>query len=84
MTSSRAEENVMRIVAYGNNGESALGVSDGESLVPLHDLDPSLPRDLKAILERPDGLEQVRRAVHDGGSAGRQALNEIDYDLPLA
>jgi 2-keto-4-pentenoate hydratase/2-oxohepta-3-ene-1,7-dioic acid hydratase in catechol pathway len=74
----------MRIVAYGNNGESALGVIDGENVIPLHDLDPSLPRDLKAILERPDGLEQVQRAVSNGSSAGRLALDEVDYDLPLS
>ena len=74
----------MRIVAYRNNGESVLGVIDGDSVLPLHDLDAALPRDLKTVLEHPDGLEQIRRAMSNGKSVGRLALAEIHHELPIA
>jgi 2-keto-4-pentenoate hydratase/2-oxohepta-3-ene-1,7-dioic acid hydratase in catechol pathway len=57
---------------------------DGDSLVPLRDLDPALPEDLKAVLEQPDGLEQIRAALGNGTYVRPIALEDVDYRLPIA
>jgi len=66
----------MRLVAYQAHGKDGLGVVDTESrIIPLSDAAPSLPSDLIQILENPDGLDLVRKAV--AGRQGSIALSEV-------
>ena len=71
----------MRIFSYGNADASRIGVmADDESFVALDEAAPSLPRDLRAILDMPDGLTRVRAAV--AGKRGNHALRDVQF-LPL-
>lgn len=71
----------MRIFSYGSAGASRIGVMAGdESFVALEEAAPSLPRNLRAILDLPDGLTRVRDAV--AGKRGTHALRDVRF-LPL-
>jgi 2-keto-4-pentenoate hydratase/2-oxohepta-3-ene-1,7-dioic acid hydratase in catechol pathway len=57
-------EQAMRIFTYESAGTRGVGVVAGDdAFVPLDVAAPSLPRDLRGILELPDGLERVRAAL---------------------
>jgi len=54
----------MRIFSYQGRRGTGVGVMAGASrFVALAEAAPDLPGSLKAILELPDGLDRVRRAV---------------------
>jgi len=67
----------MKIVAYQIKGLRGLGVVDEENnIIPLSEAAPELPTDLIRILELPDGLDRIRKAVT--GRKGTVALSEVE------
>ena len=59
----------MRVLSYQNDGVAGVGVVTGQDdIIPLADVAPDLPTNLKAILEIDPNLEKVR-ATSDGKAA---------------
>jgi 2-keto-4-pentenoate hydratase/2-oxohepta-3-ene-1,7-dioic acid hydratase in catechol pathway len=66
----------MRIISYGENGASRIGVVTGaDSFLPVADVAPTLPTSLRALVALPDGLARLRDAV--GSKVGTRGLNEV-------
>jgi 2-keto-4-pentenoate hydratase/2-oxohepta-3-ene-1,7-dioic acid hydratase in catechol pathway len=71
----------MRIISYGENGTSRIGVvAAADAFVPVADVAPMLPTSLRALVAMPDGLARLRDAV--GGKAGTRSLKEARF-LPV-
>ena len=72
----------MRIFSYQGRRGKGVGVMDGDTnFVALAEAAPDLPGDLKAILELPDGLDRVRRAV--AGKKGNHEISDIVFLPPI-
>jgi 2-keto-4-pentenoate hydratase/2-oxohepta-3-ene-1,7-dioic acid hydratase in catechol pathway len=68
----------MRIISYSDKGVPSLGVVTGEAaFASVHELDPTLPQTLDALLEVPGGLERLRTAA--AGATGTHALADVTY-----
>ena len=66
----------MKIIAYVDNGRTALGLMTGETeFVSVADIAPDLPCDLIGILALEGGLDRLRAAA--SGQEGRRALAEV-------
>lgn len=52
----------MRLATYIDGGQASAGVvTAGDRIVAVTDIDPTLPRRLRELLEAPDGLERLAR-----------------------
>ena len=71
----------MRIAGYRYRESYGLGVVDGDTVVPITDFAPTLPRELSAILAMPGSLERIRDGL--AGASSRLALEDITFGLPL-
>lgn len=72
----------MQIVAFESRGGQSLGVVKGETFVDLEDLDKSLARDLKLILERKQ-LGLVADLADKAPAKVFRPLADLRYALPL-
>ena len=72
----------MRIVTFTHRDTTRLGVVDDGGIADLADADPSLPRDLPALLALgADGLAGARAAARR--SAARLALADVHLEAPV-
>jgi acylpyruvate hydrolase len=75
----------MKIVGFETDGGLRLGVIEGEQVIDLQAVDPSIPNDLAAVLARYDGdLAPLAAAAKRAPAAARRALAGLDYALPVA
>jgi 2-keto-4-pentenoate hydratase/2-oxohepta-3-ene-1,7-dioic acid hydratase in catechol pathway len=71
----------MRIISYGERGAPRIGVmTSADAFIAVAEVAPSLPTNLRALLELPDGLARLRDAA--GGKAGTRALKDVSL-LPV-
>jgi acylpyruvate hydrolase len=67
----------MRIVRFEADGKIRLGLRDGDSLIDLSKADPTLPSDMKPILEDPNGLARIARAASLSATTPRRAVPPV-------
>ncbi len=71
----------MRIAGYRYRDSYGLGVVEGDTVVPVADIAPSLPHELAAILAMPGSLDHIRDGLTNAKS--RLPLDQVTFDLPL-
>ena len=71
----------MRLFSYATGGVAHVGVITGDDrFIALDEVAPGLPRNLRSILEIPDGMARVRDAV--AGKSGNHSLGDVEF-LPI-
>jgi acylpyruvate hydrolase len=75
----------MKIVGFEGNGGLRLGVVEGDQVIDLQAVDPSLPSDLGEVLRRNNGdLSALKDAAKRAPASARRPLNGLKYALPVA
>jgi 2-keto-4-pentenoate hydratase/2-oxohepta-3-ene-1,7-dioic acid hydratase in catechol pathway len=75
----------VKIARFTHAGSTRLGLVEGDQVVDLGALDPSLPTDVGALLAGP-GLDAVRAvaARNTGSPVSRLALADVHLEAPIA
>ncbi len=75
----------MKIVGFETDAGLRLGVIEGEQVIDLQAVDPSIPNDLGAVLARHDGdLAPLAALAKTAPVAARRPLAGLKYGLPVA
>jgi len=75
----------MKIVGFEANGETRLGVIEGDSVIDLKAADEKAPTDLREWLERHNGdLKPLADLAKRAPAGARRPLNGLKYALPVA
>jgi len=75
----------MKIVGFETDAGPRLGVIEGEQVIDLQAVDPSIPNDLAAVLARHNGdLAPLAAAAKRAPAAARRPLAGLNYALPVA
>jgi acylpyruvate hydrolase len=76
---------LMKIVGFTIDGAPRLGIVEGNEVVDLQAVDPTLPADLAAVLARHDGdLKPLAAVASRAPASARRPLAGIDFALPVA
>ncbi len=75
----------MKLMTFAKDGRTALGLVDGDSVIDLGSADPSLPRDMRSLIEAgPSAPANVRAAAARAPAAAKHALASVTPALPIA
>jgi 2-keto-4-pentenoate hydratase/2-oxohepta-3-ene-1,7-dioic acid hydratase in catechol pathway len=75
----------MKIVGFATDAGLRLGVIEGDQVIDLQAVDPSVPNDLAAVLRRHNGdLRSLAELAERAPMSARQPLAGIKYGLPVA
>ncbi len=75
----------MKIVGFTTGEALRLGVVDGDQVIDLQAVDPSIPNDLSAVLKKSDGdLKPLAEIARAAPASTRQPLADVTYALPVA
>jgi len=73
----------MRFVSFQRNGESRVGLRDGDDVIDLSVAAPDLPSDLLGLLQAgPEAMARAAAAGAEAGSDARIPFDEVSF-LPL-
>lgn len=68
----------MRLVSFDRDGESAIGILDGEIVVDLSVADPGLPHDMKSFIALGAvGCDRAQTAAEGASDAARMPLSDV-------
>lgn len=74
----------MKLMTFAKNGRTALGLVDGDSVVDVASVDPSLPKDMQSLIEAgPSALANVRAAAGRAPASAKHALGSDTPALPI-
>lgn len=75
----------MKIVGFEQNDQTRLGVVQGDHVIDLQAVDPSVPNDLGAVLAKSGGdLKAVADMAKNAKASAGVPLSGIKYGLPVA
>jgi 2-keto-4-pentenoate hydratase/2-oxohepta-3-ene-1,7-dioic acid hydratase in catechol pathway len=75
----------MKIVGFEAEGQSRLGVVEGEQVIDLQKVDPSLPGNLADVLAKTGGdLRPLGDLARKAPAAARRPLQGLKFGLPVA
>src|SRR5215831_7791274 len=75
----------MKIVGFATDEGLRLGVVEGDQVVDLQAIDPSVPHDLAAVLRQHNGgLKPLADIATRAPSSAKRPLVELKYALPVA
>ena len=72
----------MRLISFTESSKTRIGLLQGEHIIDLSQVAPSLPKDMLSFLEAGDGAMQ-QAAQHTGASGHYSAL-DVAIEAPLA
>jgi 2-keto-4-pentenoate hydratase/2-oxohepta-3-ene-1,7-dioic acid hydratase in catechol pathway len=74
----------MKIVGFEANGETRLGVIEGDQVIDLQAADPKAPNDLREWLERDNGdLKALAELARKAPASARRPLAGLTFALPV-
>jgi acylpyruvate hydrolase len=75
----------MKIVGFESDGKLKLGVVDGDQVVDLQAIEPSMPNDLGDLLKKTDGnLKPLASLAKAAPVSARRPLKGLKFGLPVA